>query len=258
VSRILIISSLLLLGLFSSCTGSKKAAKKAASGAELSAEEALTRVRGAFLEFESLHSNVELYVKTSMFSGSVNAKLRMVKDSVIWLSATKLGFEVGRVLITKDSVFMVERLQRTYIQESFETLSDMAQFTFDYKFLEDFMIGNPYLHETINEVSYINRDSFTIRPILEQVKIEHTIDNKDYKLLETTVQDDKTKMFGDLEFQDYRALSSNEIFSYFRSIRIYSGDDEENAVSIKFINPELNVEKEIKFSIPPSYTPRKF
>lgn len=257
MSRIIIISTLCLLGFLSSCTGSKKAGKKAESGAELSAEEALRRVRGTFLEFESLNSNVELYLKTSMFSGSVNAKIRMVKDSVIWLSATKLGFEVGRVLITKDSVFVVERLQRTYIKESFEALSDMAEFTFDYKFLEDFMMGSPYLHESANEVTYINRDSFKVKPILDQLKIEHTIDNNNYKLLETTVQDDKTKMFGTLEFQDYRPLSGNEFFSYFRNINIYSGDDEENAVSIKFINPELNIEKAIQFSIPPSYTPRK-
>jgi hypothetical protein len=246
------------LGLISSCTGSRKAAEKGKPGEELSAEEAVKRVQSRFLEFESLSSNADLYIKSSMFSGSVNAKIRMVKDSVIWMSASKLGFEVGRVLITQDSVFMMERLQRTYIKESFEALSDMAEFSFDYRFLEDFMLGNPYLHESMNEVSYISKDSFLVIPMVDKIEVVHTIDNRDYKLLETTVNDDKTKMFATLAFEDYRALSTNEIFSYFRNITLNSGDDEENAISIKFVNPEINVDKSIKFSIPPSYTPRKF
>ena len=244
--------------LFASCTGGKKVVDKGGADSVLSSEDALRRVRASYLDFERLNSNADLFVNTSMFKGSINAKIRIVKDSVIWLSATKLGFEVGRLLITPDSVFMVERLQKTYIRESIDGLSRLAGMSLGYKMIEDFLIGNPYLNEVSNTVSFLSQDSFSIKPEFNQVVIEHLVDSRDFKLLQTTVRDDKSKMDAEMEFQDYRSLEGEQIFSYFRNITLDNGVDEPTTGSIKFNNPELNVEKAINFSIPGSYSARKF
>src|SRR6187551_1944340 len=45
-------------------------------------------------------------------SGRVN--VRILHDSIIWVQIQKLGFEVGRMLITKDSAFFINRFERTY------------------------------------------------------------------------------------------------------------------------------------------------
>jgi hypothetical protein len=55
------------------------------------------------------------------FTGS----LRMRRDSTVWLSVSALmGMESIRALITQDSVFMINRMNQTYLAESF---SDVAQ-----------------------------------------------------------------------------------------------------------------------------------
>lgn len=257
VKQILIISSIFFL-LLGSCTGAKKIVDEKETNAELSAEESLRKVRATFLDFQTLNSNTDLYVNSSMFTGSIGAKLRIVKDSVIWMSASKFGFEVARVLITKDSVFMVERVQKTYIRESIEALSELAGVSVGYDVLQDFLVGNPYLDEGSNEVAYYTGDTLSIKPAFNEIDIKHLVDKNDFKLLQTTVRDDKSKMDAGMGFEDYRALEDEQIFSYFRNITLDNGVDEPTTASIKFNNPELNIEKAIKFSIPDSYTPRKF
>jgi hypothetical protein len=45
-------------------------------------------------------------------SGRIN--VRILHDSIIWVQIQKLGFEVGRMLITPDSAFFINRFERTY------------------------------------------------------------------------------------------------------------------------------------------------
>lgn len=49
---------------------------------------------------------------------SASLNLRMVHDSAIWANIEKLGIEVARVLITPDSVFVIDRVNKEYMEKS--------------------------------------------------------------------------------------------------------------------------------------------
>lgn len=240
-----------------SCTGGKNIVDKK-NVEELSEEATIRKVKSTFLTFDHFNSNADLFIKSDMFSGSVNAKFRMIRDSVVWISASKLGFEVGRILITQDSVFLMERLQKTYIKSSFDELSELAGLSLDFNFVQDFLMGNPYLSEVQNEVKYFESDSLLIEPSLNELKILHKMDLSNFKLQSTMVRDDETKMDAVMSYGDYNEIGQDQLFSYFRNIVLDDGSGEKNEISIKFNNPEINVEKEIRFSIPSSYSPREF
>ena len=59
---------------------------------------------------------------TLNFSGS----LRMRRDSTIWISATVMGIEAMRALVTSDSVFLVNRFEKTYLTEPIAVLTQMV------------------------------------------------------------------------------------------------------------------------------------
>ena len=65
-------------------------------------------------------------------------------------------------------------------------------------------------------------------------------------------------LMGELSFVVEFDLDAERKFSYLRSILVDSKDDQENEVVIKFSNPEINVAKSVKFTIPDNYTPRSF
>jgi len=48
-----------------------------------------------------------------------SADIRMRKDSVIWMSVRKFGIEGARVMITTDSVYLINRLERQYLVRDF-------------------------------------------------------------------------------------------------------------------------------------------
>lgn len=77
---------------------------------------------------------------------------RMVKDSAIWLSinATIFSYEAFRVLITPDSVKVLNKKEKEYQLRSVSYLKELIQLPFDFNTLQDLIIGNPvYLDSNI-------------------------------------------------------------------------------------------------------------
>jgi len=93
----------------------------------------------------------------------VNVFVRMYKDSLIWLSVNgALGIEGMRVLIDKDSVRMLNKLDKEYQVRSFNYLQEIASLPFDLASIQDLIIGNPVFLDT-NFVSYtINGNTISI------------------------------------------------------------------------------------------------
>ena len=74
--------------------------------------------------------------------------IKMRKDSVIWMNVKALGFEVGRVLITKDSIFALMRLQRQYIAESLDYVERSYNMPADLGLIQNLILGNPLFFQT--------------------------------------------------------------------------------------------------------------
>lgn len=73
---------------------------------------------------------------------SFGARLRVKKDSVLWLSITPaLGIEAVRVVITPDSIKMLNRLDQKYFVESFEKTNELLQLEITYPILQSVLLG---------------------------------------------------------------------------------------------------------------------
>src|SRR5215203_5326995 len=85
---------------------------------------------------------------------NVNANVRMYKDSAIWISANAiLGIEAMRVLVTKDSVKLLDKLNKTYSARSVDYLQEVTALPLDLIILQNLIIGNPVFLDS-NIVSY--------------------------------------------------------------------------------------------------------
>jgi hypothetical protein len=73
----------------------------------------------------------------------VNANIRMLRDSTIWISVNAvLGIEALRALITRDSVKLIDKLNKTYTARSITYLQDVTSLPLDLPTLQDLIIGN--------------------------------------------------------------------------------------------------------------------
>ena len=97
-------------------------------------------------KFDRLNAKLSVDSEIDSTSASFTVTLRMKKDSVIWMSLSKLGIEGARVLITKDSVKFIKRplgedSGRFFIGD-YAYISKMLNTDLDFELLQSLLIGN--------------------------------------------------------------------------------------------------------------------
>lgn len=93
-------------------------------------------------KFERLNAKLSADAEVDSTSASFTVTLRMKKDSVIWMSISKLGIEGARVLITKDSVKLLNRIKNNYFVGDFVYLSKIVGADLDFEMMQSILIGN--------------------------------------------------------------------------------------------------------------------
>jgi len=82
------------------------------------------------------------------FNGKKNSfggTLRIKKDSLIWISISPaFGIEAARILITPDSVKMMNRLETTYFEGDIKNLNKMFKTNIDFDMLQSLLVGNDF------------------------------------------------------------------------------------------------------------------
>jgi predicted transcriptional regulator len=97
-----------------------------------------------FNEFHFTKLNAKLNAEAAIDSSfnSFVVSLRIRKDSVIWMSISKLGIEGARVLISKDSVTFMNRINNTYFKGDFSYISKLLNTQLDFEMLQSLLVGN--------------------------------------------------------------------------------------------------------------------
>ena len=104
-------------------------------------EEARTNVAEIDFKYLTAKSKLSFKSKTQDISNA-NLNLRVRKDSTIWISISKVGIEAVRALITRDSVAIMDKLERRYAIYDFPTLSRQFDFDMNFDLLQALIVGN--------------------------------------------------------------------------------------------------------------------
>jgi len=74
---------------------------------------------------------------------SINASMRMIKDSVIWMSFSKLGFPVGKLMISPDRVLFYEKINKKYFDGDYRLISEQIGTKMDFEKVQSLFFGEP-------------------------------------------------------------------------------------------------------------------
>jgi len=93
-------------------------------------------------QFTNLSAKANVQIQNEKKT-SFKVNLRVRKDSAIWVSiAPLLGIEVARVLITKDSVLVIDRMKKEYFVGDFNYINKHLGSDLDYQMIEALLTGN--------------------------------------------------------------------------------------------------------------------
>jgi hypothetical protein len=182
-----------------------------------------------------------------------NAFVRVRKDSVLWVNIIAvLGFDAFRVLITPDSVKVINKLNKTVQLRSLESLQEVTQMPLSFTDLQNLLLGNPiFLDSNIN--SYKKDDKY-ISLISLGILFKHllTVNKDDYTLQHSKLDDvDAIRArTADLTYGEYQYKNGIR-FSTYRKITV--SEKSKLDIEMEFKQFDFNVDLNFPFNIPKNY-----
>lgn len=117
--------------------------------------------------WKTLETPVSIRISQPMNLG-LKGRLTMVKDSWILMSLRFLGMEVGQLYMDTDSVFIVEKMKRTYYAEGLTGVRNMLGM--DLGLFQGYLIGRPTvfpeMSESVFPVTMINDETDMVENII--------------------------------------------------------------------------------------------
>ncbi len=162
-------------------------------------------------EFEYLTSKAKFKFDHEDKKVSATANFRIQKDSVIWISITPgLGLEAARVLVDRNRVLVINKLDKEYYEYNFNELSEKYGFDFSFDMIQSVILGNlsePYRNQKLEK----DNGYFSYQTKKGQFNFSNFIGAKSHKLEKVEVSDDSTKNTISVNYGDF-VMVDQEVF----------------------------------------------
>ena len=220
--------------------------------------ETIQKLKDHYIDYKTFNAKIKVeYEDNKGKQPDITAVVRIYKDSAIWisLSATILNFEVYRLLITKDSVILMNIREKEVQYRSIDYLQEVTQIPFGYTTIQDLLVGNPvFFDSTIASYKKMD-DKILVSTIGPYFKNLLTLSTDKNLLLHSKLDDvDITRnRTADITYSEYENKAGFD-FSTNREITI----SEKNKVDIRFNYKqyEFNKELSVVFKVPKNYKRR--
>lgn len=134
--------------------------------------------------------------------------IRMQRDSIIWASVSKVGFEGMRVLLTPDTVVMLDRLHKSYFAGSFSALKRRYKIPVTFQQLQAALVANYLPAESVRDASSTPNDPIqTIHHDQEKLAVEQFINREKKRLVKLSVADQRSGNTLTANYDDFKPLS---------------------------------------------------
>lgn len=134
---------LVLLLIATSCSVQKKSYK--APIKEEGVDYLLSKMKANQNHFESLSGKALVRVTNDGKKSELKVNLRIQKDSLIWVSISAgIGIEAARVILTRDTVMFINRLDNTYFIGNYQFISSLINAEVDFDIVQSVLTGNDF------------------------------------------------------------------------------------------------------------------
>ncbi len=206
--------------------------------------------------FDKQTFNAKLKVKYSGKTNlpSVTASLRVKKDETIWISLSKLGFPVGKILITPKRVSYYEKINRTYFEGDFALLSNWLGTELDFEKVQNLLLGQAILDLKKEKFDIkIDQKNYLLRPKAANnlYDILFLINPINFKINSQQIKqlDENNTLI--ITYNNYTTIE-DEVFP--KEIFIAASDTKNTStISIDYRNVEFNNAVSFPFVIPKNY-----
>jgi hypothetical protein len=225
-----------------------------------------SNLKAAEFNFNYLKAKLSANVEIDSEMHSFTIALRIKKDSVIWMSLSKIGIEGARALITKDTVKFINTIKNSYFIGDFGYLSSLLNTELDFEALQSLLIGNSVTFYDDDEKikSGVTNCQYTLGTIRKH-KLKKVMRKKKeltdpiqsiylfpetFKIARIVFYEFNPDRSFDATFKNHQALG-NQLFPY--KINYAINAQKNILLNLEYSKVELNVEQGFPFKIPANY-----
>lgn len=180
------------------------------------------------------------------------ANVRLRRDSAIWISINSILGEALRALVTRDSVKVLYKMDKTVQLRSISYIQEVTKIPFSFNELQDLLLGNPIYLDT-NIVSYKHEEK-AISLMSVGILFKHflTVARGDYAPLHSKLDDvDMIRARTcDITYGDYE-MKGGKNFAKYR--KIVASEKSKLEIELQFKQFEFNEQLSFPFTIPKNY-----
>lgn len=174
-----------MLFLLFSCKTTKKIAeippiKVKVKGAEVI--EVFDSVMAHQFQFSYLASKATVdYTDKSGDTKSFDVNMRLRHDSAIWISITPLlGIEAVRAIINRDSLLIMDRVNKTYMSRDYAFLEDLLKTRVTFEMIQAVVVGNYFPYQKTDKIRSVYEDEpYLILSTLNKRNAKRMMEEKD-------------------------------------------------------------------------------
>jgi hypothetical protein len=207
------------------------------------------------INYNSFSAKIKVeYTDSKGKQPDVNAFVRMQKDSVIWMSlnATFLSVEAFRILMTKDSIYILNKLERTCEIKPISYLEQVVKIPLDLSTMQDLIIGNPiFIGQRVT--AYSEAGNSILLTLVGDLFKNALVISSSTNVVERSVLDDvnitstrtANLFYSNYETKDGKSFSTNR--------QITVTDKTKVDVKMDYKQYDFNGDLSFPFTIPPNY-----
>ncbi len=264
-SRLLLLIGLLGGGLFffSACSSIKPLAGKTTLK-EMSFDQLYGKMEKSKQPFSYLNAKLSVsYQKGNKEPVQFRAQMRLKNDSIIWMSIVPaMGIEAARVVLTTDSVKLLNRMKKNYLLGSYHLLDSLMHTNINYDMLQALLLGNNVGYLRVDSAAKVDNQQYLLEikmqmPIRDSVSGSQFLTQKIWLNPETfnikTLLLSESGMPGkDLQIF-YDKYQNIDGFTIPLKMQIVINARQKIIINITYKKAEINIPHNFPFIIPGKY-----
>ena len=203
---------------------------------------------------ERIKANMSIKYRGSQELPNISASMRMVKDSIIWISFSKLGFPIAKLRITKKEVEFYEKVTKTSFKGNYELISQWLGTEFDFMKVQSLFLGESLLNlERDKYVSSVVNNEYELQPKRRNpmFDIYFYIDPATYKISREELRQPEKDQNLTILYRDFEKISESLFPKGFLITAV--GQEKRTAIDVIYRSVQFDVPLKFPFQMPEGY-----
>ncbi|MDJ1502498.1 DUF4292 domain-containing protein [Xanthocytophaga agilis] len=212
------------------------------------------RINVSEIEFQFFKAKAKINYADAVANQTATVDLRIKRDSLIWMSISKLGIEGARVLITRDSAYVIDRLNNSFEVYDFKGLGKRFNFNLSFDIIQAAIFGNLPIAKNRKEKLKVmkDKDYYLLRQKEDSVIVDNYVSIENFKLKKALFIEPATNNSLSLDYENF-TLINDVLFPFNSNISLQYKSPQgiyNTVVSIQYTKADV-ADKELKFPFNP-------